>query len=330
MVWPSRELTPRVTAAARNILDAVGVAGLLLIAVLVWQTNQYSPFLYHGGLVVLSLATVLVVAVLVHPASRFGHVLGWGPLRWLGVRSYGIYLWHAPIIVLTTPNFNQGVNPVRAVLQVGASVGVAALSWRYIEEPVRHGALGRLRAQARAAAWRPRRLPAGTRVSLGAAAVALVLAGVALAGIGPPAPVTAAMASINPQPHTLPSTGTALPPPPANHGAKPRRRHSRPAETAPVTVDTGAARSARTSCRSVVHIGDSTSEGLISRDYLPARSQRLVAQYARVGRQTRTAGDNRRHLDRRDPARRHQRLQGRPRPAPSRIPRMLGDRPRNQ
>jgi peptidoglycan/LPS O-acetylase OafA/YrhL len=304
MVWPSRELTSRVSAAARNVLDVVGACGLLGIAVLVWQTNQYSPFLYHGGLVLLSLATVLVVAVLVHPASRFGHVLGWGPLRWLGVRSYGIYLWHAPIIVLTTPDFNQGVNPLRAVLQVGASVGLAALSWRYVEEPVRHGALGRLRAQARAVAWRPRRLPTRTRATLGAAAVAVLLASAALAGIGPPAPITSAMASINPQPHTLPSDGAALPPPPVSHRGRQAghdsnsgssttaTKHSRPGSSSALTgattattppAGTAVTSSNRTACRSVVHIGDSTSEGLISRNYLPDRSQRLVAQYGRVG-----------------------------------------------
>ncbi len=51
----------------------------------------------------LSLATALAVAALAHPATRLGRALGWGPLRWVGVRSYGIYLWHAPIIILTTP-----------------------------------------------------------------------------------------------------------------------------------------------------------------------------------------------------------------------------------
>ena len=70
-------------------------------------------------------------------------MLGWRPLRWVGVRSYGIYLWHFPIIVLTTPGLAHG-RSVRAVLQVAATFVVAALSWRYVEEPIRHGALGRV------------------------------------------------------------------------------------------------------------------------------------------------------------------------------------------
>src|SRR5215208_1176207 len=102
MVWPSRRLRADLTLRRRLLLDGAGVVGLVVIALLIWQTNQYSPFLYRGGIVLLSVATVSVVAALAHPASWLGPALGWAPLRWLGVRSYGIYLWHFPIIVLTT------------------------------------------------------------------------------------------------------------------------------------------------------------------------------------------------------------------------------------
>src|SRR3984885_7482648 len=151
MVWPSRALTGKIMPGARNILDGLGVVGLIGIVLLVWRTDQYSAFLYQGGLVLLSLCTVLVVAACSHPASRLGRALGCKPLRWIGVRSYAIYLWHEPIIVLTTParllqtpiNQHPPIQPVRAILQIGLAVGISALSWRYVEEPIRHGALGR-------------------------------------------------------------------------------------------------------------------------------------------------------------------------------------------
>src|ERR687889_236667 len=110
MVWPSRHLSAALTLRRRLLLDGAGVVGLVTVALLIWQTNQYSAFLYRGGIVLLSVATVLVVAALAHPASQLGRALGWMPLRWLGVRSYGIYLWHFPIIVLTTPTLNRGIN----------------------------------------------------------------------------------------------------------------------------------------------------------------------------------------------------------------------------
>src|ERR1700742_2667382 len=55
MVWPSRKLSPRISVGARNLLDGLGVLGLAVIALMIWQTDQYSSFLYRGGFVVLTL-----------------------------------------------------------------------------------------------------------------------------------------------------------------------------------------------------------------------------------------------------------------------------------
>ena len=186
MMWPSRDLTTRVGPSARSILDAVGIVGLIGIGVLIWRTNQYSGFLYHGGIVLLSLATVLVIAAAAHPVSRVGRAMGSQPLRWIGVRSYAIYLWHEPIIVLTTPAFGRATDPLRAALQVGATFVIAALSWRYVEDPIRRGALKRVWVQARAAQWRPRAMPQQLQIGLATSLLVLVLVGVALAGVRPP------------------------------------------------------------------------------------------------------------------------------------------------
>jgi peptidoglycan/LPS O-acetylase OafA/YrhL/lysophospholipase L1-like esterase len=260
MIWPSRDLTTRVTPGARRILDGLGVVGLVTIGLLVWRTNQYSAFLYRDGLVLLALATVLVIAAGAHPATRVGRALGWGPLRWIGVRSYGIYLWHLPIIVLTTPAGSHGIDPVRAAAQVAATIAVAAVSWRYVEEPIRHGALAAAWTRARAAGWRPALLSLRARVGLAAGVLAVAVVGLAFARALPPRPVSTRQAAVRTQ---LGGVGAS----PA-----PRRRGL------PV-----AQKGLRTSCRSVVHIGDSTSSGLISANYLPDRSQRMRAQYARVG-----------------------------------------------
>ncbi len=258
MVWPSRKLSPRIGAGARNTLDALGVAGLLAIALMIWQTDQYSSFLYRGGFVLLSIATVLVLAALAHPASRLGPILGWKPLRWVGVRSYGIYLWHFPIIVLTTPGgIANGAEPLRELLQFAAILGISALSWRYVEEPVRHGALGRLWRRARAGEWRPRRMSRQGWALTGASAVVLLAACAGMAGVNS---VSAEGKDVRVEEAT--AAGATKPPP------------LTPAQ---------AASSTRSSCKAVVHIGDSTSEGLTSPEYLPLESQRIEARYAAVG-----------------------------------------------
>lgn len=143
-MWPSKKLSTNISRWSRFLIDVIGTLSLLSIIYMMWKTNEYQPFLYRGGLVLLSVLTAAAVMALAHPASRLARVLGWKPLRWLGVRSYGIYLWHYPVIVLTNPAVNtSGVNVPLAVTQVVASIVLAHLSWKYIEDPIRRGELGR-------------------------------------------------------------------------------------------------------------------------------------------------------------------------------------------
>jgi peptidoglycan/LPS O-acetylase OafA/YrhL len=274
MVWPSI-VAQRTSRAWTRALDVPSMAGLAVIGLMVWRVGQYSPFLYRGGLVVLSVATAAVVAACACPGSVTGAALGWRPLRWIGVRSYGIYLWHYPVIVLTSPASGpEGL--LRTLAQIAASIGIAALSWKFVEEPVRHGAIARawrrLRARRLANLGLPRMAAA-----IGAVAV-LVVACAGLAGIvavpaaSGSASGTAALggsgalsASTNSVSHSRPKHVKA-------------RKSPSPAKTGPILQS-----DLRTSCTSVVHIGDSTSDGLVSPDYLPDKSQRIPARYEDVG-----------------------------------------------
>jgi peptidoglycan/LPS O-acetylase OafA/YrhL/lysophospholipase L1-like esterase len=262
-VWPSRLLGDDVTETARWILDAIGAVGLVVIAVLIWRTTQYSAFLYRGGMVLLSFGSAMAVGAAASPASRLGVILGWRPLRWVGVRSYGIYLWHYPIIVLTTPADGRE-SILREALQVAAAFGVAALSWRFVEEPIRHGAIRRWLAEMRRNGWHLGALPGQTRLALVASVLVVGLASCGLTGVV--------------RPPGLPGAGTQ--PPPSPVAAASHKPRSSAASSPRPTAASGPARS---ECKAVVHIGDSTSDGLISPDYLPNPHKRIGAQYARVG-----------------------------------------------
>ncbi len=296
-VWPSRALRGEVGRHAPAVLDAVGVVGLVGIGILIWRTTEYSRFLYQGGMVLLSLATVAVLIALTHPAARLGRVLGVAPMRWLGARSYGIYLWQAPVIALTTSRFSRGVQPLRATLQVAAIVAIAALSWRYLEDPIRHGALRRLVAQARASGWSARRMSRATSFALAGGALAVILAAVGLSGALSSPPLTPVVASAAAAPTgsasgaivvsqtstdsahsvtTTPTTAAHAPSGPAGIAAGTLLAAAR-------THSDQSRAGLRTSCRAVVHIGDSTSEGMVSNDYLPDPAEQLPAQYRRVG-----------------------------------------------
>ncbi len=296
MLWPSSRAGVAGKPAQR-LLDLPGFAGLAVIGVMIWRVGQYSPFLYRGGLVVLALATAAVVAAAACPGTLTAAALGWRPLRWLGVRSYGIYLWHYPVIVLTSPA-NSTQDLPRAAAQVAASIALAALSWRYIEEPIRHGALAKAWRQVRAR--RLHRAPlAGLAAAAGAAGV-LVVASAGLAG-AVSAPAGASSGSVQAlgansggstssvtqvksgDPAGGQQQGTGTQGAAAGNTASAQRIGAN--GLLPVSLR-DRPRPLMTSCQSVVHIGDSTSEGLVSPDYLPNWRQRIPAQYEDVGVRT--------------------------------------------
>jgi peptidoglycan/LPS O-acetylase OafA/YrhL len=302
LVWPSRALSASLATRWRVLLDGVGVAGLLVIALLIWRTSEYSPFLYHGGILLLTIGTTATVAALAHPASLLGVAVGWAPLRWIGVRSYGIYLWHWPIIVLTTPSLEQKPTLTLQVLQVAATIIVSALSWHFVEEPIRRGATGRLWGKFKAGVWRRpassrqqhRRRAIGSVVALVAVAV-LALDAAGLAGlIGPQTPESSKMtaaAQKAPVDPGVSSHNTVKSPDKtqASNGGngtdqKAASGESKSAGTGEQASNSdGAASRNASSCKAVAYIGDSTSEGMVLSSYLPKAGQRLGAQYARVG-----------------------------------------------
>ncbi|MCT2583498.1 acyltransferase family protein [Actinophytocola gossypii] len=92
-----------------------------------------SPWLFTGGLFAHSLASALLIWLCVRaPRTRVATALAWRPLRWLGLVSYSLYLWHWPVLVLLAPDGWPGT-----AVACGVSVGLAALSKYLVEDPIR-------------------------------------------------------------------------------------------------------------------------------------------------------------------------------------------------
>ena len=185
MVWPARQSRRESRRSMRRALDVAGLVGLVGIGLLIWRTSQYSAFLYRGGMVLLSLGAAMVVMAAVYPGSWLGRIIGIRPLRWLGVRSYGIYLWHFPIIVLAAHNLQQRFDLPRATLEVVLTVAIAAWSWRFVEEPILRGArLPSLRAAT--TRWRTQIGARWTWVASSVALAFLTAVSVLLGGLAGP------------------------------------------------------------------------------------------------------------------------------------------------
>ncbi|WP_259310962.1 acyltransferase family protein [Capillimicrobium parvum] len=174
--WPPQRFTGapgRGAAVVLDVLGAIGV-GVLILAMVTW--HDYDQWLFRGGFLVAELATVLLIAALVHPAAHIGRVFGVAPMRWIGQRSYGIYLWHWPVMALSRPGVDLHVNRTLIIVgQIALTIGLAALSYTYLEMPVRRGDMRR-RIGAVLSRWRPRQRLA---VVVGTAAAVIFLVGFA-------------------------------------------------------------------------------------------------------------------------------------------------------
>ncbi|WP_028545539.1 acyltransferase family protein [Paenibacillus taiwanensis] len=136
--WPSWKLNKMISPAARVSLDMIGGLGLLMLLILIHRTNEYEDSLYQHGFLSLSLISAVIIAVLVHPGSLLGKIMGCRPLTWLGKHSYSLYIWHYPVIILMRPEAgNEGLEFTQLLLQLAIIVWLSILSYEFIEEPIR-------------------------------------------------------------------------------------------------------------------------------------------------------------------------------------------------
>jgi peptidoglycan/LPS O-acetylase OafA/YrhL len=185
MVWRPGRLSTRLTVGAQAVITTIGIVALLTVIWFFWAVGEYSNFIYRGGFLVLSAVVCLLIAAASHPGAPFGRMLGAQPMRYIGQRSYGLYLYHWPIYVITRPDLDIPLDgPALLGLRLGLTFLVAELSYRYVEIPIRRGAIGAFMARWRGAdpderAYLGRRVLASSGVAI--AALGLMGAGLATA-----------------------------------------------------------------------------------------------------------------------------------------------------
>ena len=231
-VWPLGSW-PTLVRYRRNVLDAVGVAALCWLLWIFHTASEFSYWLYRGGFLLYSAVALVLVAVIAHPESRLGWVMAQQPLRWIGERSYGIYLWHWPIFMLTRPGVDIPVTGhANTILRLALTAMAAEISWRFLEQPIRHGALGRLATSLRALrdrqAEQSQRTLARRSVSFGAAAV-LVLSFLA---VDNPGGTAATETAVDSPPPVVPTGSPKPAPAPSAAGGRVKQVGSGPTSSA--------------------------------------------------------------------------------------------------
>ncbi len=133
----------RVRIVARRYLrvglSAAGLAAFSLQAWWWWSLPQDTAWLYRGGFAVYALLSCVVIAAVALPGGPMSALCGLWSLRWLGVRSYGVYLVHWPIYLTVWQLWPELDRVVATALAVTVSVALAAASYRLLEQPVRRG-----------------------------------------------------------------------------------------------------------------------------------------------------------------------------------------------
>lgn len=122
----------------REVLNIVGTISFAIFIISVVCLNEYQVFLYRGGMLLISLNAAVLIVCVCHLSSYLGQLFSWKPLSWVGKRSYGIYLWHYPVIILSTPVYEIG-NPLywHVLVQLAGILFLSELSYRFIETPIR-------------------------------------------------------------------------------------------------------------------------------------------------------------------------------------------------
>ncbi len=144
LFWTPNRLRPHSSPRFSAALDAMAVVGACFLAWYAFVLDATQPVAFLGGFTAVQIGTLMLIAVAVYPApTRTARLLSLYPVRWVGQRSYGIYLIHWPVIVFfSAAPGEQPESPVSVLAQVALVIGLATLMNRLIEHPIRARGLG--------------------------------------------------------------------------------------------------------------------------------------------------------------------------------------------
>jgi peptidoglycan/LPS O-acetylase OafA/YrhL len=138
--WIPQNLSANIEKRAQDVIDGIGVVGLLGLVGTFLFIEESNPTLYRIAFPLAGIFGCLVIISLVHPASRFAPIISSAPFAWVGQRSYGIYIWHWVIFQVTRPSVDlTGDTWALYLARVLLVLALADISLRWVEIPFRQG-----------------------------------------------------------------------------------------------------------------------------------------------------------------------------------------------
>ena len=146
ILLPPSRLRPVASAVGRWGMEIIGLAALAGVLWCMFSIDEFENRLYQGGMLMLAIPAIVLIIVSAHPQTLLGKFWGLPALVWIGARSYGMYLWHWPVLMLTRPGDDVSISGAPLVsIQIMLVVGISALSYRFVEQPIRRNGLAGLR-----------------------------------------------------------------------------------------------------------------------------------------------------------------------------------------
>ena len=140
--WIPQNLRLNIEKRAQDFIDFIGVFGLLGLLASFLFIQEADPTAYRIAFPLVGIFGSAIIMSVVHPASRFAPILQHPFLVWIGERSYAIYLWHWIVFQVTRPAQDlAGSTWALYAFRILVVFALADISQRWIEIPVRHGAI---------------------------------------------------------------------------------------------------------------------------------------------------------------------------------------------
>ena len=138
ILYPMERLHAKVTPQQNMLYSVVSLVSIATLITVMIYTSEYNTLLYRGGFLLVAILGLIVIISSGKQHTLMSRLLSFKPVVFIGKISYSLYLWHFPVLVLTTPVSEIGnPNIIFVILRVILTFILAAASYVFVETPIR-------------------------------------------------------------------------------------------------------------------------------------------------------------------------------------------------
>ena len=138
LVYPMDKLSSPTNAKESVLYSVVSLTSISTLIAIMFYTSEYNTWLYRGGFLLVAVLGLIIIISSGKQHTFISKALSFRPIVFIGKISYSLYLWHFPIIVLTTPVSEIGnPNLFYVTLRIILTFIAATLSYLFVETPIR-------------------------------------------------------------------------------------------------------------------------------------------------------------------------------------------------